>query len=189
MPTQILAFGDSLTAGYRLAPAESYPAQLEAKLKQSGYDVAITNAGVSGDTSAQALARVEWSLKQRHYDFVLLAIGANDGLRLAPVKAFEKNLRELVQRFQRAHVAVVLVGMRLPINFDAQYRQQFEGIYPRLAREAKLPFVPFLLENVAAHEDLNLEDQMHPNAKGYAVVVRNVMPVLVPLLNKKDAHL
>lgn len=181
---KILAFGDSLTAGYQLPPAQSYPKQLEALLKGEGYDVEIANAGVSGDTSAQALARVDWNLKQGSYEIVLLAIGANDGLRLQPVKNLEKNLDTLVTRFQKHGAKVLLLGMRLPTNFDAGYRKMFEKTYTNVAKARKLTFLPFLLEGVAADQKLNLEDQIHPNAEGYGVVAKNVAGLVRPLLRK-----
>lgn len=181
---KILAFGDSLTAGYQLPPAQSYPKQLETLLKGEGYDVEIANAGVSGDTSAQALARVDWNLKQGPYEIVLLAIGANDGLRLQPVKGFRTNLETLVARFQKHGARVLLLGMRLPTNFDAGYRKAFEKVYADVAKAKKLTFLPFLLEGVATDQMLNLEDQIHPNAQGYAIVAKNVAGLVRPLLAK-----
>lgn len=181
---KILAFGDSLTAGYQLPPAQAYPKQLETLLKGEGYDVEIANAGVSGDTSAQALARVDWNLKQGPYEIVLLAIGANDGLRLQSVAEFEKNLEKLVTRFQAAKAQVLLIGMKLPTNLSPDYRKSFEAVYPKVARKKKLNLMPFLLEGVATDQMLNLEDQIHPNAQGYAIVARNVAPRVKTMLDR-----
>lgn len=180
---KILAFGDSLTAGYQLAPSQAYPARLEKMLNEKGFESAkVVNAGVSGDTSAQALGRVDWVMKQGPFGFVLLCIGSNDGLRMAPLKTTEKNIRELIQKFRAKGARVVLLGMKLPTNFDPNYRAQFERMYREIARSEKTDFLPFLLDGVATDQMLNLEDQMHPNAKGYEIVARNVLGVLAPLL-------
>ena len=173
-PVKILAFGDSLTAGYKLAPNESYPAQLEALLRTKGYAVEVTNAGVSGDTSAQAVSRVSWNLSRTRYELVLLGLGANDGLRLQPLDRLEANLHKLIAEFRAHGAAIILLGMKLPLNLDAQYRRDFEALYPRIAKAEKVPLVPFQLEGIAAREALNLDDQVHPNAKGYAIMARNV---------------
>ena len=182
-PVRILAFGDSLTAGYQLPPAQSYPAQLEKLLRAQGFTATVVNAGVSGDTTSQALNRTEWVLKQGPFDMVLLCLGANDGLRMTPVDVTEKNLRVLVRGFRKAGVkTVVLLGIRLPTNLDPNYRTRFERMYREIARGEKAPFLPFLLEGVATEQMLNLEDQIHPNAEGYKIVARNVMNLIAPLL-------
>jgi acyl-CoA thioesterase-1 len=185
---KILAFGDSLTAGYRLAPSQAYPALIEKALNEEGYKAQVVNAGVSGDTSAQGLRRVKWNLKQGPFDYVLLGLGANDGLRNIPTPMIEKNLRELIETFEATKAQVLLLGMKLPTNLDAKYRTRFEAIYPKLAREEKIPLVPFLLEGVAADPNLNLDDQIHPNAKGQALVARNILRVLETLVKKDSAH-
>lgn len=180
---KILAFGDSLTAGYRLAAKDSYPAQLEQILLSEGYKVSITNAGVSGDTSEQGLRRVEWALKQDKYDIVLLALGANDGLRQLPVNKMEDNLNQIVDKFQESGSKVLLLGMKLPPNLYRNYRIGFEEAFSKVATQQKIPFMDFLLEGVAANSSLNLEDQIHPNAEGYKVVASNVKNFLIKHLD------
>ena len=167
--------------------AQAYPAQLESKLKGRGFDVQVVNAGVSGDTSAQGLRRVAWSLKQESYDYVLLCLGGNDGLRNLPVKDFEANMRSIVEAFKKSGATVVLLGIRLPLNIDEKYRKDFEATYVRLARDQKLTLLPFVLEGVATNHLLNLEDQMHPNKEGQVIVADNILKVLEPLLKKSAA--
>lgn len=178
-----MAFGDSLTAGYRLPIKDSYPAQLEQLLIQDGYKVQITNAGVSGDTSEQGLRRIDWILKQGNYDIVLLCLGANDGLRQLPVKNLEENLLKVIDKFQAAGSKVLLLGMQLPPNLYRGYRGEFEAVYKRVADKKRLPYLPFILEGVAANSKLNLEDMIHPNKDGYAVVAQHVMKFLKSKLN------
>lgn len=181
---KILAFGDSLTAGYQLALSEAYPARLEQLLRDKKYAVKMTNAGVSGDTSGQALRRVDWVLKSDHFDIVLLCLGANDGLRLLPVDEMERNLLESIQKFEQAKVKVVLIGMKVPTNTDPRYQKEFEAVFPRIAKTKKLSFVPFLLEGIATTELLHLEDQIHPNAKGQVIMAQTVLKTLEPLVAK-----
>lgn len=182
-PYKVLAFGDSLTAGYGLPAKDSYPAQLEQLLSKEGYKISITNAGVSGDTSAQGLRRVDWALKQSQYDIVLLCLGANDGLRQLPVKEMEENLIKIIDKFQASGAKVFLIGMQLPPNLFRSYRGEFEEAFKRVADKKKVPFLPFLLDSVAAKPSLNLDDQIHPNAAGYTVVANNVMKFLIENLN------
>ncbi|MEZ4815581.1 MAG: arylesterase [Bdellovibrionota bacterium] len=175
---KILAFGDSLTAGYQLPASESFPAQLEQIMTQEGYKLKITNAGVSGDTSEQGLKRVDWALKQGSYDIVLLCLGANDGLRQLPVANMEKNLLQIIEKFEAAGTKVLLIGMELPSNLYRSYRSDFSEAYKKIAKKKNLPFLPFLLEGVAANPNLNLDDQIHPNAAGYKIIAQNVMKFL-----------
>ncbi len=181
---RILAYGDSLTAGYRLQPSDSYPKQLEALMRADGYKVEITNGGVSGDTSAQALSRLEWSLKKGPFDYVLLCVGANDGLRQLSVSAFEENLKKMIQAFQSKNIKVILVGMQLPTNFAPAYRNTFGTVYSKLAKEFKVPLYPFFLEGVAQTPKLNLEDTIHPNKSGYAIVAKNLQKFLTPIIKR-----
>lgn len=180
---KVLAFGDSLTAGYRLPAKDSYPAQLEQLLTSNGYKISITNAGVSGDTSEQGLRRVDWALKQDKYDIVLLALGANDGLRQLPVDKMEENLNKMIEKFTSSGAKVLLLGMKLPPNLYRNYRVGFEEAFKRVAQKQKVPFMDFLLEGVAANSSLNLEDQIHPNAEGYKIVATNVKEFLVKNLD------
>lgn len=178
-----MALGDSLTAGYGLPRDAAYPAQLEMLLIKEGYDVAIVNAGVSGETSTQTLGRLDWVLKRGGpYAIVLLGIGANDGLRAQPVKMIEANLEKLVDRLKSPTTKVLLLPMKLPTNLDAKYRAQFEALYPRVAKKKNIPLAAFLLENVAGDPELNLGDGIHPNAKGAKKVAENLIPSLKPLL-------
>ncbi len=177
----LVGFGDSLTAGRGLAPEDSYPSVLERLLHDRGFDVRVINEGVSGDTTSSALARLDLAASRKP-DWVVLALGANDGLRGLSVDAMEANLREMVVRFRAAGAAVVLVGMKLPPNYGPEYVQQFESVYPRLAEELDLPLIAFLLEGVAAERGLNQSDGIHPNAAGARVVARTVADFLEPLL-------
>jgi len=180
---KVLAFGDSLTAGYRLPANESYPAQLEQLLIQDGYKVQITNAGVSGDTSEQGLRRVDWALKDTKYDIVLLCLGANDGLRQLSTKNLEENLIKTIEKFQASGAKVLLLGMQLPPNLFRGYRTEFEAVFKRVADQKKIPFMPFLLEGVAANSNFNLDDQIHPNKAGYEVIAKKVKEFLKSNLN------
>jgi acyl-CoA thioesterase-1 len=184
-PLRVLAFGDSLTAGYRLPAKQAWPARLEEFLKAGGLDVAVTNGGVSGDTSGGALRRVEWNLKFGPYDLAIVGLGANDGLRQLPVKDMEANLRKIVEKFHAAKVKVLLLGMKMPSNLDAEYRAQFEAVYPKLAKELKLELYPFVLEGIALNDMLNLSDRIHPNPQGHEIIARALEKRVGPLLKQK----
>jgi acyl-CoA thioesterase I len=172
-----------------LPVAQSYPSLLEKLLQAHHPQVTITNAGVSGDTSAQALKRIDWVLQREHYDLALLCIGANDGLRLMPTAQLEKNLEEIVKKFKAASIEVILIGMKMHTSFDEKYRLAFERAYSNVAKKEKLKFYPFILEGVATGKDtdemLHLEDQIHPNSKGYAVIAKRLDAFLTPILNSK----
>jgi acyl-CoA thioesterase-1 len=180
---RIVALGDSLTAGLGVSPEESYPAQLQRKLDEAGYRYRVINAGVSGDTTAGGLRRVDWVLKSRP-DIVILVLGANDGLRGLDLKETRANLEQIIKRLQAAGVRVVLVGMKLPPNYGADYTERFTALYPELARLYGVTYMPFFLEGVAAKTVLNQADGIHPTAAGYRIIVDNLMPVLKPLLVK-----
>jgi acyl-CoA thioesterase-1 len=179
---RIVAFGDSLTAGLGVPAEESYPAQLQRRLENLGYHYLVINAGVSGDTTAGGLRRVPWILTNKP-DLVILELGANDGLRGLGVDQTQHNLREIIKRLREAGVGVVLAGMKLPPNYGQDYLARFEGIYPSLAKEYRLPLIPFFLEGVGGSLSLNQADGIHPTAKGYALVVEQVLKILSPLLN------
>lgn len=178
---QIVALGDSLMAGYRLAPGESFPERLEAALKAAGHDVVIANAGVSGDTSAGGLARLDWSVPDGT-KLVLLELGANDMLRGIPPDITGKNLDEAISRLKARGIAVLLIGMRAAPNLGPDYAVAFDGIYERLARKHGLPLYPFFLDGVAATPALQLDDGMHPNAQGIDRMVEGVLPEVEKLL-------
>lgn len=176
-PLQLVGFGDSLMAGYQLPPTESYTAQLEAALKKKGIDIAITNAGVSGDTSAGGLARAEWSVPDGT-DGVILELGANDALRGVSPDETEKNLDQIISGFKKRNIPVLLVGIMAPPNMGGDFATRFNEIYPRLAGKYDLPLYPFFLDGVVLDQTLQLEDRMHPNAKGIGIMVERTLPVV-----------
>lgn len=180
-----MAFGDSLTAGLGLAPDDSYPSLLQNLLLEDGFPYRVINEGVSGDTSATALVRVDTIASERA-ELALVAIGANDGLRGLPVDEMEKNLREIVKRFQASGSRVALAGMRIPPNMGAEYVKDFEAVFPRVAQDMDIPLLPFLLEGVAADPDLNQDDGIHPNEEGARMVARLVADFVKPLLQRRE---
>jgi len=181
--TRILAFGDSLTAGFGVAPEEAFPAQLAARLKADGYDVIVANGGVTGDTTAAGLARFEWTVGV-HPDIVLLELGANDMLRgLDPSRA-EANLDKMLAKLKAAKAKVLLLGMRASSNWGADYQRAFDAIYPALAKKYDVPLYPFFLEGVALDPKLNQPDMLHPNPAGVAEIVNRVAPAVERLLGK-----
>jgi acyl-CoA thioesterase-1 len=181
----IVAFGDSLTAGLGLAPEDSYPALLQNLLLREGFPYRVVNEGVSGDTSAMALARVDTAAARRA-ELAIVAIGANDGLRGLPVDEMEKNVREIVRRFEAAGSRVALAGMRIPPNMGAEYVEEFEAVFPRVADEMDIPLLPFLLEGVAADPQLNQDDGIHPNEEGARMVAELVADFIKPLLRRGE---
>jgi acyl-CoA thioesterase-1 len=182
----VVFLGDSLTAGYGLPEADAYPALIEAALAAEGRPVRVVNAGVSGDTSAGGLARLDWVLRLEP-DVVVVELGPNDGLRGLPLEATEANLRRIVERSRAAGARVLLAGMLIPPNYGPDYAGRFAAIYPRLAAELDVPLVPFLLEGVGGELDLNLADGIHPNAAGHRRLADNVMPHLRPLVVGAEA--
>jgi acyl-CoA thioesterase-1 len=183
---KIVAFGDSLTAGYGLAPQESYPSLLQRKLDADGYRYEVVNAGVSGDTSAGGLRRVEWSLSG-DVRFLVLELGANDHLRGQPVAETRRNLGEIIRQARARGVKVVLAGMLTPTSAGDRYQREVYEMYRGLAEEHKIALIPFFLERVAGVESLNLEDGVHPNAEGTRIVADNVYSTLKPLLDAESA--
>jgi acyl-CoA thioesterase-1 len=179
----IVALGDSLTAGLGVAPDEAYPALLEAKLRREGYAYRVVNAGVSGDTSAGGLRRIDWVLRQSP-QIVIVALGANDGLRGQPVMALRDNLSAIVERARASGARVLLAGMRMPTNYGAAYTKEFAAVYSEVAKRTGVPLVPFLLDGVATQARLNQADGIHPNAEGQRVIADLLWPHLRPLLAK-----
>ena len=179
----VLCFGDSLTAGLGVAPDEAYPALLGARLHAAGYRYRVVNAGVSGDTTAGGLRRVDWALRLTP-DIVILALGANDGLRGQDLAGVRANLDQLVERFQRSGARVLLAGMRLPPNYGRPYAEDFRRMYAAVARNRGLPFMPFLLDGVGGNPRLNQPDGIHPTAAGHRVIVERLWPHLRPLLTR-----
>ncbi|HXP75249.1 MAG TPA: arylesterase [Stellaceae bacterium] len=185
--THILAFGDSLMAGFGLPSLdESFPARLQIWLKSHGVDAEMTNAGVSGDTSAGGLARLDWSLADP-VDAVLVELGANDALRGVDPKETHKNLDEILTRLEQRHVKVLLLGMEAPANWGADYQAAFRAIFPELAEQHHVLLYPFFLDGVALDPALNQEDGLHPNARGVEVIVDRVGPYVLKLLGAAAA--
>jgi len=183
-PVRIVMLGDSITAGYGLAPRESLPVRLGAALKARGHDVAVENAGVSGDTSAGGLARLDWAVAGKP-DIVILELGANDGLRgLEPAK-MAANLGAIIERLKARGSTVLLTGMYAPRNLGPAYGAEFDAVFPRLAREHGVAFYPFILDGVAARPDFNQGDGIHPNAEGVAVIVDGLLPHVLALLERR----
>jgi acyl-CoA thioesterase-1 len=182
-PRAMVFFGDSLTAGYGLDPAQAYPALIQAKLREASLDYDVINAGISGDTTSGGVARLDWILR-RPVDVFVLALGGNDGLRGISVGETRKNLAAILARVHAKYpqAKLVVAGMQLPPNLGAAYVAEFRAIFPDVAREAGATLVPFLLEGVAAQPALNQADMMHPTAAGQQVVANNVWTVLRPLL-------
>ena len=179
----IVAFGDSLTAGFGVAQDEAYPVRLEERLRREGYAYRVVNAGVSGDTTAGALRRVDWVVRA-HPDVVIVAFGANDGLRGQSVAAMRDNLEAIVTRLRGAGARVLLAGMRMSPNYGDDYAREFAEAFPRVARRTGVPLVPFLLDGVAAIARLNLPDAIHPNADGHRIIAEHLWPFVAPLLRR-----
>ena len=184
-PVKILALGTSITQGYGLPPGTDFTVQLQAALKREGIDAVVTNAGVSGDTSAGGLARLDWSLAD-HPNAVIVELGGNDMLRGIPPAETEKNLRAILARLRGAHVPVLLTGMHAQRNLGADYVKQFDGIYPRLAKETGVLFYPFILDGVALNPKLNQADGMHPNPAGVKIVVARILPLVKKLAKESE---
>ncbi len=179
----VLFLGTSLTAGYGLAPEQAYPALIQEKIDAAGLPHRVINAGVSGETSAGALRRVDWLLRQP-FDVLVLETGANDMLRGADLDSTRANIQAIVDRVRdtRPEADVVLLGMQAPPNLGNRYTDQFERIYPEIARRNDVPLVPFLLDGVGGVANLNLADGIHPNAEGQRRLAENVWRVLEPEL-------
>lgn len=181
----IVAFGDSLTAGYGLSDEQSYTTLLQRKLDENGYRYRLVNAGVSGDTSAGGARRIDWALQSGNVKILILELGGNDGLRGLPVADLKKNLELIIQRAQSAGVTVILAGMEAPPNFGAEYTRDFRQAFRDLAKQYKTPFIPFILDGVGGNPKLNQPDGIHPNAEGEKVMTENVWRALEPQLSQK----
>lgn len=182
----VIFLGDSLTAGLGLEVEQAFPAFVAAELARRGLPIRLVNAGVSGDTTAGGLARLDWLLRQRP-DVLVVGLGANDGLRGLDLAASERNLREIVIAAKAAGARVLLLGMLIPPNYGPDYGNRFAALFPRLAREQQVPLVPFLLQGVAAVGELNQADGIHPTAEGQRRVAANVLPQLEPLVRAAAA--
>lgn len=175
-PINLVGLGDSLMAGYQLPPDEAFPARLEKRLKDKGFEVTITNAGVSGDTTADGLARLDWSVPDGT-DGVILELGANDALRGLPPEETRKNLDAILARLKERKIPVVMMGMIAPPNLGKDFAAAFNPIYPELAEKYGVALYPFVLDGVALDASLQLEDRMHPNGKGTDVMADKFLPV------------
>jgi acyl-CoA thioesterase-1 len=182
----VVFLGDSLTAGYGLSEDQAFPAVVEERLREKGVALRVVNAGVSGDTTAGGLRRLDWVLKQKP-DIVVVGLGGNDALRGQPLEVTEQNLREIVSTVRRSGARVLLLGMRIPTNYGPDYAEGFAGLYPRIASDLGVPLVPFLLEGVGGDPSLNLPDGIHPNAEGQRRVAETVEKALRPLLDGRRA--
>ena len=178
---RIVFLGDSLTAGLGLDPDQSYPSLLQRRLTDAGYKFEVVNAGVSGDTSAGGLRRVDWSL-EGNVKILILALGANDGLRGLPPDELRKNLSAIIERAQKKKAIVILAGMEAPTNNGVDYTGQFRQVYKDLAKQYNIPLIPFLLQGVAGLSALNQADGIHPNAKGAQIVADVVWATLEPVI-------
>ena len=188
-PLTIVALGDSLTAGYMLPPDDGFPEQLQAALKERGYDdVTVVNAGVSGDTTSGGLSRLDWAVGP-DADAVILELGANDALRGIDPAITRKNLEEIIVRLKKRGLPILLAGMYAPPNLGKEYAARFDPIYPELAGEYDLILYPFFLDGVAADPALNLGDGLHPTSQGVRDIVARIMPDVETLIarTRKDA--
>ena len=179
----ILAFGDSLTAGFGVLEQESYPSRLQKIIEREGYPHKVVNAGVSGDTTAGGVRRIDWLMKHNP-KIVILELGANDGLRGLPIEEMFANLDRIIQTCREKEARVLLAGMKIPPNYGEEYSREFEQVFSRLAQKYSLPFIPFFLEGVAAKREYTRDDGIHPLAPGYEIVTETVWKSLEPLLKK-----
>jgi len=177
--TTILFFGDSLTAGYGLSPEQAFPILVEKKFRNAGKNVRVVNAGVSGETTAGGLGRIDWVLNQ-NFDVFVLELGANDGLRGLPLKQTNENLQKIIAkvRAKNPKAKIVIAGMQVPPNMGEDYANEFIKIFPKIAKENNIRLIPFILEGVAGEESLNQPDGIHPNIEGSKIVANTVYRVL-----------
>jgi acyl-CoA thioesterase I len=180
-PLQVVALGDSLTAGFGLAEVDAFPAKLQAALKRQGIDVAITNAGVSGDTAADGLARLDWSVPDGA-DAVLIELGANDMLRGQDPERTRESLGAILERLKERGIPAMILGMRAAPNLGADYQARFDAIFPDLARAFGVPIYPFFLDGVAGNRALNQPDGLHPTARGVDIIVERAAPAIAAFL-------
>lgn len=184
-PKVILFFGDSLTAGYGLSPQQAFPSLIQERCKENGMPCTVINAGLSGETSAGGLSRIEWVLR-RPVDIFVLELGANDGLRGLPLEQTRKNLQGIINTVKAKYpkARIVIAGMMVPPNLGPDYGARFRSIFPELAKKNNATLIPFLLKDVAGHENLNLSDGIHPNAEGHKIVADNVFEVIAPMIRQ-----
>jgi acyl-CoA thioesterase I len=184
-PKVILFYGDSLTAGYGLSPEEAFPALVEKKLNKADKKVKVVNAGLSGETTAGGLSRIDWVLRQP-VDIFVLELGGNDGLRGLPVDQSRKNLQGIIDKVKAKYpdCKIVMAGMMVPPNMGKEYTEAFKRVYPDLAAKNKATLIPFILDGVGGIEKLNQADGIHPNAEGHQIIANKILPVFEKLLTK-----
>jgi acyl-CoA thioesterase-1 len=180
-PIRLVAFGDSLTAGFMLSPTQSFPAQLDRALKAKGHSVEVVNAGVSGDTTANGLERFDWAITDGT-EAVILELGANDALRGIPPRKARANLEEIIERLRSRNIEVLLAGMIAPKNWGSEYEREYNPIFGELADKYGLVYYPFFLDGVAMEKSLNLADGIHPTAMGVGRIVQGILPAVEELL-------
>ena len=180
---KILAFGDSLTAGYGIALEKSFPAQLEKRLQELGYDIQVINAGVSADTASGGRARLEWTLDAQKPDFVIVELGANDMLRGTDPEVTRKNLQKILKILKKRKIPVLLAGMKATPNLGPAFVGRYQKMYQDLAKKYAAVYYPFFLEGAAMKQDLVQDDGLHPNEQGVAVIVGNILPSVKKLLS------
>jgi acyl-CoA thioesterase-1 len=180
----VIFLGDSLTAGNQLPADSAFPALVAKALGKKGRPIRMVNAGVSGDTTSGGLERLSWLLEQKP-DLLVVELGVNDAFRGQPVERIEANLRSIVKQARAAGARVLLLGMRIPTNYGPDYTQTFAAIYPRIAKSEKVDLMPFLLEGVGGHAELNFDDGIHPNKEGQAIVADNVLVYVERALKAK----
>lgn len=178
---RVVFLGDSLTEGYGVKKQKSYPALINKKLKTQGHIINLTNASVSGSTTASLTSRLKWQLKNKP-DIILIALGANDGLRGFKIDVIKKNLSEAIELAQKNNIKVLLAGMQMPPNYGKTYTRQFKQIFPDLAKKYNVELIPFLLKEVAGDKAMNQSDGIHPNEKGHEKMAKTVLPHLKKLL-------
>ena len=181
-PPVILAFGDSLTAGFGVSEPENYPSRLQTFLTEGGYPHRVVNAGVSGDTTSGGVRRISWLLKKQKPEIVILALGANDGLRGLSIREMRSNLKQIIEICREQGARVLLAGMKIPPNYGEEYSREFVEVYLQLSQEYELRLLPFLLEGVAAKREYTQADGIHPLGPGYEIVAATVWKHLEPML-------
>jgi acyl-CoA thioesterase-1 len=176
----IIFFGNSLTAGYGIEPGEAFPALIQQRIDSLGLNYTVVNAGLSGETTAAGLSRVDWVIGQQPVDIFILELGGNDGLRGIEVAETKKNLTAIIKKVWAKHpnAAIILAGMMIPPNMGATYSNAFKAVFPAVAAETNVKLIPFILENVGGEKELNLEDGIHPTPEGHKLVRENVWAVL-----------
>lgn len=187
MGKSIIVLGDSISAAYGIEMGQGWVALVQDKLKEKYSDYIIINESISGDTSAGGLARLDAALSRHKPNVLILELGANDGLRGLSPSVLKSNLAEIVKRTQKSGAKVLLLSMRIPPNYGKRYTELFYDVYPQLAKELKIPYVPFILEDVALVKDLMQADGLHPNEKAQAMIVEKIWPHLVKLLENKNS--